>query len=73
MASSPKDCRDYGNFPNKSINVQGTLTYTQPSVFSLRYWLDKFFGQTQAQPEDCRSGGAPVDSGTNGGPQNSRT
>ncbi len=33
-AWSQPDCRNYGNFPNDAVNVQGTLQYTVPSVDS---------------------------------------
>lgn len=56
--------------PNNSINVNGTLTYTQTPNCSLRWWFDTSFNHTQCLPEDCRAAGAPVASGTY--PQNSR-
>ena len=67
---SVPDARNYGNFPNLSTNVNGTLTYTVPKVYSLKYWFDVLFNRTQPLPEDCRAAGAPVASGTY--PQNSR-
>lgn len=60
-AYSVPDCRDYGNFPNDSVNVNGTLTYTVPSVDSRK----------AGAPVDSRAAGAPVACGTY--PQNSRT
>lgn len=60
-AYSVPDCRNYGNFPNDSVNVNGTLTYTVPSVDS----------RTAGAPVDSRAAGAPVACGTY--PQNSRT
>jgi hypothetical protein len=56
---SVPDCRNYATFPNNSVSVNGTLTYTvnaQPS---------------HSAPVDSRAAGAPVASGTY--PQNSRT
>jgi len=50
--------------------VNGTLTYTVPAEYSLKYWFDILFNRTQPLPEDCRAAGAPVASGTY--PQNSR-
>jgi hypothetical protein len=67
---SVPDARNYGNFPNLSTNVNGTLTYTVPAEYSLKYWFDILFNRTQPLPEDCRAAGAPVASGTY--PQNSR-
>lgn len=58
---SVPDCRDYGNFPNDAVNVNGTLTYTTPSVDSRK----------AGPPVDSRAAGAPVACGTY--PQNSRT
>jgi hypothetical protein len=52
MAYSFPDTRDYGNFPNLSVNIQGTLHYTIPSVDS----------RTPPLPVDSRTAGAPVDS-----------
>jgi hypothetical protein len=49
---SVPDCRNFGNFPNHSANVQGTLTYTVPSVDS----------RAAGAPVDSRAAGAPVDS-----------
>ena len=71
---SVPDDRNYGNFPNLPVNVQGTLTYTTPSVYSLRYWFDMLFARTQPLPMDSRVN-PPIDSrsslaGTT--PQNSR-
>lgn len=72
-AYSVPDDRNYGNFPNLPLNVQGTLTYTTPSVFSLRYWFDTLFNRTQPLPLDSRVA-IPVDSRTAGNiPLNSRT
>lgn len=68
---SVPDARNYGNFPNLAVNVNGTLTYTVPSSYSLRYWFDTMFNRTQPLPEDSRTAGAPVACGTY--PQNSRT
>jgi hypothetical protein len=59
---SVPDCRDYGNFPNDAIDVQGTETYTVPSVDS----------RAAGAPVDSRKAGAPVDSRKNA-PQNSRS
>lgn len=61
IAYSVPDCRDYGNFPNLSINVNGTLTYTVPSVDSRK----------AGPPVDSRKAGPPTACGTY--PQNSRT
>ena len=59
---SVPDCRNFGVFPNNSINVQGTLTYTVPAHPST------------TPPTDSRAAGAPVDSRTAANtPQNSRT
>jgi hypothetical protein len=70
---SVPDNRNYGNFPNLSRNVQGTLTYDVPRVFSLKWWFDTLFNRTQPQPVDSRAAGAPVDSRNSGNvPQNSR-
>lgn len=69
---SQPDCRNYGNFPNLSVNVNGTLTYTKPSVFSLQYWFGTTFSRTQPLPVDSRAAGAPVASNV-AYPQNSRT
>lgn len=64
MASSVTDSRNYGNFPNHSLNVQGTLTYTVPALES----------RTAGAPVDSRKSGAPVDSRVSPNiPQNSRT
>jgi hypothetical protein len=71
---SQPDARNYGNFPNDGVVVQGTIQYTVPSVFSLRYWFDKLFNRTQPLPLDSRTS-APTDSrnGDNAAaPQNSR-
>jgi hypothetical protein len=68
-AYSVPDSRNYGNFPNNSVDVNGTLTYTTPSSYSLRYWFDILFNRTQPLPEDSRAS-KPVASGTY--PQNSR-
>ena len=67
---SVPDARNYGNFPNLSTNVNGTLTYTVPAEYSLQYWFDILFNRTQPLPEDSRAAGKPVASGTY--PQNSR-
>jgi hypothetical protein len=72
-AYSVQDSRNFGNFPNLSRNVQGTLHYDVPSVFSLRWWFDTLFNRTQPQPVDSRTQGAPVDSRNGTAPQNSRT
>jgi hypothetical protein len=40
---SEPDCRDFATFPNLAINIQGTLTYTIPSVDS-----------RVSIPQDCR-------------------
>ena len=57
---SVPDCRDYATFPNTSVLVNGTKTYT---------------GQTSSNPavpgKDSRAGGAPSADGTY--PQNNRT
>ena len=61
--------------PNSSRNVQGTLIYDVPKVFSLMYWFDTLFNRTQPLPVDSRTS-KPVDSrSTTAGttPQNSRT
>lgn len=58
---SVPDCRNYGQFPNNSTNVNGTLVYT----------VQKFESRTAGAPVDSRTAGAPVASGTY--PQNSRT
>jgi hypothetical protein len=58
---SVPDCRDYGVFPNNSVDVQGTLTYVIPAHPS------------HPAPVDSRAAGAPVDSRAGGGPINSRT
>jgi hypothetical protein len=60
LAYSVPDCRLYGNFPNHSVNVNGTLTYTVPSVDSRK----------AGAPVDSRTT-TPTASGTY--PQNSRT
>jgi hypothetical protein len=67
---SVPDARNYGNFPNDAINVNGTLIYTVPAEYSLQWWFDIFFSRTQPLPEDCRAAGAPAACGTY--PQNSR-
>ena len=59
--SSVVDSRNFGNFPNLSTNVQGTLTYTKPKVDS----------RAAGAPVDSRAAGAPVDSRVSS-PQNSR-
>jgi hypothetical protein len=51
VASSVKDCRDYGDFPNKTITVQGTVFYTVPAEES----------REQGAPVDSRPS-KPVDS-----------
>jgi hypothetical protein len=56
------DSRDYGNFPNHAVDVQGTQTYTVPAVDS----------RAAGAPVDSRAAGAPVDSRKKA-PQNSRT
>jgi hypothetical protein len=58
---SQPDCRDFAHFPNTAINVQGTETYTVPSVDS----------RAGGAPVDSRAGGAPAACGVY--PQNSRT
>jgi hypothetical protein len=59
--------------PNSSRNVQGTLIYDVPKVYSLQYWFDILFNRTQPLPEDCRAAGAPVDCRISPNiPQNSR-
>jgi hypothetical protein len=60
-AYSQPDCRNFGNFPNNSVNINGTLTYT----------VQKFESRAAGAPTDSRAAGAPVASGTY--PQNSRT
>jgi hypothetical protein len=70
---SVPDTRNYGNFPNSTRDVQGTLIYDVPSVFSLKYWFDQMFNRTQPTPLDSRTAGAPVDSRNGDTPQNSRT
>lgn len=57
---SVPDCRNFGNFPNNSINVNQTLIYT----------AQKFESRTAGAPVDSRTT-IPVPSGTY--PQNSRT
>ena len=57
---SVPDCRNYSIFPNTSVNVNGTLTYTVPSVDSRK----------AGAPVDSRIT-KPTASGTY--PQNSRT
>ena len=59
---SEPDCRDFGTFPNLAVNVQGTLTYTVPSVDSR---VNKPVDSRVSVPQDCRV--APNI------PQNSRT
>jgi hypothetical protein len=54
---SVPDCRDYAQFPNTAVNVQGTLTYT---------------GAPGTNVTDCRKAGAPVDSRKAGAPVDSR-
>lgn len=56
---SVPDCRNYGNFPNDAVDVNGTLTYTVPSVDS----------RAAGAPVDSRVS-VPVACGTY--PQNSR-
>lgn len=51
---SVPDCRNYGQFPNDSVTVQGTVTYTVPAHPS------------HAAPVDSRTAGAPVDSRNTG-------
>lgn len=68
--SAPFSVKDSRINPNLSVSVNGTLTYTTPSVYSLQYWFDVLFGRTQPLPEDCRSSGVSVASGSY--PQNSR-
>lgn len=60
---SVPDSRDYGNFPNDSRDVQGTLTYDVASIDSraegppescLRYWFDTSFNRTLPLPQDSR-------------------
>lgn len=59
--------------PNASRDVQGTLTYDVPKVFSLRWWFDTLFDRTQPLPVDSRVD-KPADSRTTPNiPQNSRT
>jgi hypothetical protein len=71
---SVQDSRVPPEGPNLSTNVQGTLTYTKPSVFSLAYWFDLLFNRTQPLPLDSRAAGAPVDCRLPGNiPQTSRT
>jgi hypothetical protein len=55
-----QDCRNYGNFPNNSTNINGTLTYT----------VQQFESRKAGAPVDSRTAGAPVACGTY--PQNSR-
>jgi len=62
MAHSIPDDRNYGNFPNDSRDVQGTLTYDVPSIFCFFYWFDTLFDRTEPQPVDSRVAGAPEDS-----------
>ena len=50
---SVPDCRNYGNFPNNSANVQGTLTYTVPTVDS-RLAGPPIDSRTSGLVEDCR-------------------
>jgi len=57
---SVPDCRNYATFPNLFININGTLTYTVPSVDS----------RAAGAPVDSRTGGTPVACGMY--PQNSR-
>lgn len=59
---SVPDCRNYGNFPNDSRDVQATLTYDVPSIFSLRWWFDTLFNRTEPLPVDSRAAGEPTDS-----------
>lgn len=49
-AYSIPDCRNYGVFPNDSVDVQGTETFTVPAHPST------------TPPVDSRAAGAPVDS-----------
>ena len=64
MATSVTDSRNYGNFPNNSRNVQGTLIYDVVKVDS----------RTAGAPADSRAAGAPVDSRVSPNiPLNSRT
>jgi hypothetical protein len=58
---SVPDDRNYGNFPNDAVDVNGTETYTVPSVDS----------RAAGAPVDSRAAGAPVASAAY--PQNSRT
>lgn len=64
MASSVTDSRNPaslgGLFPNNSVSINGTLTYT----------VQQFESRTAGAPVDSRAAGAPVASGTY--PQNSR-
>lgn len=63
MASSVQDSRNFGHFPNHTITVQGTVTYTVPAVEC----------RTQGAPVDSRTG-VPIDSRHSPNiPQNSRT
>lgn len=61
LTYSVPDCRNFGNFPNDSITVNGTVTYTVPSVDS----------RAAGAPVDSRAAGAPEACGTY--PQNCRT
>jgi hypothetical protein len=72
-AYSVPDSRNYGTFPNLNRNVQGTLTYDVPSVFSLRWWFDTLFNRTKPLPLDTRTV-VPADSRNSGIiPQNTRS
>ena len=67
---SQPDARNYSTFPNLPVTVNGTKTYTTPSVYSLRYWFDLLFNRTEPTPLDSRVN-VPTASGSY--PQNSRT
>lgn len=49
---SVTDSRNYGTFPNSSVNVQGTLTYTVPSVDSRTAGAP--VDSRAVKPTDCR-------------------
>ena len=68
--SAPFSVTDSRINPNLSVSVNGTLTYTTPSVYSLQYWFDVLFGRTQPLPKDSRSSGVSVQCSSL--PQNSR-
>jgi len=62
-AYSVPDCRNYGDFPNKPVDVRGTQTYVQPVDSRAAGALVD--SRTAGRPVDCRVN-VPVNSRTPG-------